>query len=202
MRTPFRMIQLFNPTETYQNDDVNSKCKILFNKLSEYNLSEDLTPVIQINKLIYNKTFEVVNWYLKSSNKSAINSKRFCFFYVNNFNLSNKKVLEWLKNTFQILLEMNIEIVPIFNNVEALYYDVVEEILLEKNGAIINNFIRNNDENYLCLFLRYSSFIITNDMTLKLVSEIENKYCLYYNFLEQDTFSKQSLFQDVKKLIN
>ena len=202
IKTPFRVSQLFNPIKTYENDDVNSKCMILFNKLGAYKLSKDLTPMIQISKLIYNKTFELVNWYLKSSNKSAINSKRFCFFYVNNFNLSNKKVLEWLKNIFQILLEMNIEIVPIFKNVSLLYYDFFEEIQLKKNGAIINNFIDNNDENYLYLFMKYSSFVITNDISLKLVSDIENKDCLYYNFQKEYTFSKYSLFQDVKKLIS
>lgn len=202
IRTPFRMPQLFKTSKIYQNDEVNRKCKILFNKLLEYQLPEELTPVIQINKQIYNKTFEVVNWYLKSSNKLSINSKRFCFLYVNNFNLSNKNILEWLENIIQILLEMNIEIVPIFENVEALYYDLAEEISLQKNRSIISNFIRNNDTNYLYLFMKFSRFIITNDESLKLASELEQKPCLYYSFQNDDTFSKQNVFQDVKNLIN
>ena len=162
IKTPFRMSQLFKTFKKYQNEEVSRKCNELFDKLSEYELSKDLNPVIQINKQIYNKTFEVVNWYLKSSNKLVINNKRFCFLYVNNFNLSNKNILGWLKDIFYILLDMNIEIVPIFENVKESYYDLATEISMQKNGSIISNFIRHNDANYLYLFL--FSYLIFEDL--------------------------------------
>lgn len=200
IRTPFKFLSWFKKlSKTYNRSFIEKKTSQILTQLQHYEVTNNLTPIININNIVYSKTFEMVNWVLRSSNKPTLMNKRFCFIYLNN--LINTKEENLLKKIIYGLLENNMLVIPIFKKDFIIVNTIVKNLSLKKRELIIDNFIQNNDPNYLFLFLKYSKFVITNDESLKIVCETNKKPCVYHNFYGNEE-TDQSILRDINLLIN
>jgi hypothetical protein len=198
IRTPFKLINIFKPKKAYQKEYVTLKCIDVFSKLKEFKLATPIQPEIIFNSGIYTKTYEMVNWFLKSSNKFSLGSYRFCFLYFKSLKESDNEQLFELINA---LLEKNIFIIPIFYDSIINSENYSKKIPENKKNLLIRNFAQNNDNNHLYLFLKYSKFVITNDESLKIACNLSKKTYVYYNFDDKELVL-QNVIKDINFLIN
>lgn len=195
IRTVFKLSNLFKSEETYQKEYVQAKCGYIFNQLKEFEGAQTQNPEVILDATIYEKTFEMVQWFLKSSNKFSLINYRFCFLYFKSLKESDHEQLFELINA---LLEKNIFIIPIFYNSKINVENYSKKTPENKKNLLIRNFAQNNDNNHLYLFLKYSKFVITNDPCLKIACDQIQKNMLFYDFENKSRFSKQDFLRDLK----
>lgn len=195
IRTVFKLSNLFKSEETYQKEYVQAKCGYIFNQLKEFEGAQTQNPEVILDATIYEKTFEMVQWFLKSSNKFSLINYRFCFLYFKSLKESDHEQLFELINA---LLEKNIFIIPIFYNSKINVENYSKKTPENKKNLLIRNFAQNNDNNHLYLFLKYSKFVITNDPCLKIACDQIQKNMLFYDFENKSRFSKQDFLLDLK----
>jgi len=188
VRTVFKLSNLFTSEKSYQQEYVQLKCSNIFSKLKEFEGSQTLTPEVILEKKIYEKTFEMVQWFLKSSNKFSLSSYRFCFLYFKSLKESNNETLFELINA---LLAKNIFVIPIFYDSIINSENYAKKIPKNRMNLLIRNFSQNNDNSHLYLFLKHSKFVITNDHCLAIACNQTNKKVLFYDFEEENSFLKQ-----------
>ena len=92
-------------------------------------------------------------------------------------------------------------VIPLFKKNFDILDAISNAISLKKRGLLIDNFVQNNDSNYLYLFLKYSKFVITNDESLKIACGLTKKPHLYYNFDDKELVL-QNVIKDINFLIN
>ncbi|MGK0413752.1 MAG: ADP-heptose:LPS heptosyltransferase [Polaribacter sp.] len=195
IRTIFKLSNLFKSEKAYQKEYVHVKCGYLFNQLKEFEGSQTLNPEVILNTIVYEKTFEMVQWFLKSSNKFSLGSYRFCFLYFKSLKESDNEQLFELINA---LLEKNIFIIPVLYDSIINLENYSKKIPENKKNLLIRNFAQNNDNNHLYLFLKHSKFVITNDPCLKIACDQIQKKILFYDFENKSRFSKQDFLLDLK----
>lgn len=202
IRTPFKFLSFFKKlSKTYKISLVEKKTSQLLEQLRLYGATKNLVPVIKINNIVYSKTYEMANWVLKSSNKPPLSNNRFCFIYIDNLISVNTKEGDLLKKIINSLLEKNMLVIPLFKKNFDILDAISNAISLKKRGLLIDNFVQNNDSNYLYLFLKYSKFVITNDESLKIVCEPIEKPCVYHNFNDYEV-AHQNVLRNINLLIN
>jgi|TARA_B110000046_G_C12887123_1_gene352683 hypothetical protein len=194
IRVPFNFLTLFKKApKWYKKELSDQKTRQLQDQLQHYGISKNLEPVININKNIYAKTFEMVNWFLKSANKQLLTNNNFCFIYFNELYQFDTKE-KWVEEILVSLLENNVQVIPVFN------YNF-QDFSHRNRALLIDNFAQNNDSNYIYLFLKYSKFVITNDESLKIACNLSKKTYVYYNFDDQELIV-QDVIKDINFLIN
>ena len=194
IRTPFKFLSFFKKlSKTYKISLVEKKTSQLLEQLRLYGATKNLVPVIKINNIVYAKTFEMVNWFLKSANKQLLTNNNFCFIYFNELHQFDTKE-KWVEEILVSLLENNVQVIPVFN------YNF-QDFSHRNRALLIDNFAQNNDSNYIYLFLKYSKFVITNDESLKIACNLSKKTYVYYNFDDQELIV-QDVIKDINFLIN
>jgi cobalamin biosynthesis Mg chelatase CobN len=194
IRTPFKFLTLFKKTaKSYQKELSDKKSRHFLDQLHPNGIAKNLEPIININKTIYAKTFEIVNWVLKSANKQSLTNNNFCFIYFNELHQFDAKE-KWVEQILDALLENNVQVIPVFN------YNL-EEFSHKKSTLLIDDFVYNSDANHIYLFLKYSKFVITNDESLKIACGLTKKPHLYYNFDDKELIL-QDVIKDINFLIN
>lgn len=173
VRTPFKLANIFKSDKTYQKENVSLKCAHIFSKIKSFEFVPKLQPEIIFNQDIYAKTHEMVNWFLKSSNKFLLSSYRFCFLYIKSLKETEN---EQLFHLMDVLIENNTCTIPIIHDSRIAFDNYRKKIPINKENLLVSNFIQNHDNNHLSLFLKHSEFVITNDQSLKIACEqIEKK---------------------------
>ena len=195
VRTSFKLVNIFKSEKQYIEEYVASKCSAIFNKLKEFEGSQTLNPEIILDKNVYIKTHEMVNWFLKSSNKFSLTNYRFCLLYFKSAKETNN---EQIFDLITALLEKNIFIIPIFYDSVVPLENYSKKIASNKQNLLVRNFMQNNDNNHLYLFLKYSKFVITNDPCLKIACNQTQKKVLFYDFEDQKQFSKEDFLLELK----
>jgi|TARA_B110000240_G_C13491773_1_gene449930 ADP-heptose:LPS heptosyltransferase len=195
VRISFKLANIFKSEKRYIEEYVASKCRAIFNKLKEFEGSQALHPEIILDKNVYAKTHEMVNWLLKSSNRFPLTNHRFCLLYFKSVKKTNN---EQLFDLITALLEKNIFIIPIFYNSEVPLENYSKKISSNKQNLLIRNFTQNNDNNHLYLFLKHSKFVITNDPCLKVACDQTQKKILFYDFEDKKQVSKMDFLLDLK----
>tara|TARA_B110000037_G_C17096712_1_gene496289 strand:+ start:454 stop:1341 length:888 start_codon:yes stop_codon:yes gene_type:complete len=194
IRIPFKFLTLFKKTaKSYQKELSDKKSRHLLDQLHHYGIAKNSEPIININKTIYAKTFEIVNWVLKSANKQSLTNNNFCFLYFNElYQFDNRE--NWVEEILDWLLDNNIQVIPVFN------YNL-QEFSHKKRALLIDDFVFNSDANHIYLFLKYSKFVITNDESVKIACGLTKKPYLYYNFDDKELVL-QNVIKDINSLIN
>jgi cobalamin biosynthesis Mg chelatase CobN len=194
IRIPFKFLTLFKKTaKSYQKELSDKKSRHLLNQLHTKGIAKNLEPIININKTIYAKTFEIVNWVLKSANKQSLTNNNFCFIYFNELHQFDTKE-KWVEQILDSLLDNKVQVIPIFN------YNL-QEFSHKKSTLLIDDFVDNSDANHIYLFLKHSKFVITNDESLKIACGLTKKPHLYYNFEDKELIL-QDVIKDINFLIN
>lgn len=194
VRTSFQLANIFKSTKTYQQEYVSLKCTHIFSKITPFEFVPKLEPEIIFNQDIYAKTHEMVNWFLKSSNKFSLSSYRFCFLYIKSLKETEN---EQLFNLMDVLLENNTCTIPIIHDSEIAFENYLKKIPDNKGNLLISNFMQNHDNNHLFLFLKHSEFVITNDHSLKIACEQIQKKLLFYEFYENKQITKEEFSLDL-----
>ena len=189
------MVNIFKSEKQYIEEYVASKCSAIFNQLKELEGCQTLNPEIILDKNVYAKTHEMVNWFLKSSNKFSLTNYRFCLLYFKSAKETNN---EQIFDLITALLEKNIFIIPIFYDSVVPLENYSKKIARNKQNLLIRNFVQNNDNNHLYLFLKYSKFVITNDPCLKIACDQTQKTILFYDFEDKKQVSKEDFLLDLK----
>ena len=195
VRTSFKLANIFKSEKRYIEEYVASKCTAIFNKLKQFEGSEVLNPEIILDKNVYAKTYEMVNWFLKSSNKFSLGNYRFCFLYLKSLKKEDNKQFF---NLIDALLENNTFTIPIFYDSILPLENYIKKIPNNKKNLFISNFTQNNDNNHLYLFLKYSKFVITNDPCLQIACNQNQKKILFFKFEDQKQFSKEDFLLELK----
>jgi ADP-heptose:LPS heptosyltransferase len=195
VRTPFQLANIFKSEKTYQQKNVSAKCAHIFSKIRPFEFVPKLQPEIIFNQNIYAKTHEMVNWFLKSSNKFLLSSYRFCFLYIKSLKETEN---EQLFNLLDVLIENNICTIPIIHDSEIAFDNYQKKIPSNKQNLLVSNLIQNHDNNHLFLFLKHSEFVITNDQSLKIACEQIEKKLLFYKFDSSKQIRKEEFSLDLR----
>lgn len=195
VRTPFKLANIFKSDKTYQKENVSLKCAHIFSKIKSFEFVPKLQPEIIFNQDIYAKTHEMVNWFLKSSNKFLLSSYRFCFLYIKSLKETEN---EQLFHLMDVLIENNTCTIPIIHDSRIAFDNYRKKIPINKENLLVSNFIQNHDNNHLSLFLKHSEFVITNDQSLKIACEQIEKKILFYNFDGTKQITKEEFLLDLQ----
>ena len=194
VRTPFQLTNIFKPLKTYQQEDVSLKCTHIFSKVKPSEFTPKLEPEIIFNQDIYAKTHEMVNWFLKSSNKFLLSSYRFCFLYITSLKETEN---EQIFNLLDALIANNTCTIPIIHDSEITLDNYLKKTPSNKQNLLVSNFIQNHDNNHIFLFLKHSEFVITNDQSLKIACEQIEKKILFYKFDDAKQMTKEEFSLDL-----
>lgn len=197
IRTPFRIAKLFKSHKLYEEHQIKLKCFELFNQLKDVETPDPIAPEIILNHSIYTKTFEIVNWSLKSSNQFTLSNHRFCFLYLDIDSKQDKNVIFDL---LEGLVETKTLTIPVFSSLDAAVKKHLDKITENNPNLLISNFILNNDHNHISLFLKYSKFVITNNETLKIACMQNQKKVVHYDFNSKKPLTKKDVFLDLNLL--
>lgn len=161
---------------------------------SHENVEEEYRIVYDKNA--YRKNYDFVNWRLKSSGLPTITNHNFCFVFISGKSLSNKLEFQNLKFIFSKLNDYNLKSYLFTNS------SVSENVNLEiqKLSCIDMSNINLIDITYLLLFIKHSRCCITNNLSIKIMGDMEQKKVLFYN-LENKKFSQTNFLLDLKKII-
>ena len=197
IRTRFKIASIFKSSKNYEEDQIKLSCVELFDKLKGVDIPEPFQPEIILNHSIYTKTFEIVNWFLKSSNQFTLTNYRFCFLYLDiNDEQDRPLTLELLNG----LSDTKTLTIPVFSKLDASIKDHLDKIAENNPNVLISNFILNNDHNHLNLFLKYSKFVITNNESLKIACSQIQKKIAFFDFNSKKPFTKKDVLLDLKLL--
>lgn len=197
IRTRFSFKKIFKSSKNYEDNEIELKCIELFDQLKDLNTPDPIEPKMILNHSIYTKTFEIVNWFLKSSNQFTLTNNRFCFLYLDvNSEHDNNLIFEVLDG----LLETETLTIPVFSNLNTEVKAYLDNITENNPKQLVSNFVLNNDQNHISLFLKYSKFVITNNRSLKIASEQIHKKIIHYNFESKKAFTKRNVLSDLKIL--
>lgn len=197
IKTRFRFKKIFKSFGDYDKKEINQKCIELFDQLKNLNITEPIEPEMILNHSIYTKTFEIVNWFLKSSNQYTLTNHRFCFLYLDlNSESDDNTVFDLLEG----LLDTKTMTIPVFSTLNPAVKKYLDKKTEDNPDLLISNFVLNNDQNHISLFLKYSKFVITNNISLKIASTQIQKKIIYYNFDPKKTFNKRNVISDLNTL--
>jgi len=197
IRTPFRVAKLFKSSKQYEEHQLKLKCFELFDQLKDVEIPDPIAPEIILNHSIYTKTFEIVNWFLKSSNQFTLSNHRFCFLYLDIDSEQNNNVIFDL---LEALIETKTLTIPVFSTLDEAIKKHLDKITENNPNLLISNFILNNDYNHISLFLKYSKFVITNNETLKIACTQNQKKVVHYDFNSKKSLTKKDVFLDLNSL--
>lgn len=157
------------------------------------NLEEEYK--IAYDKNAYTKNYDFVNWRLKSSGSPTITNHNFCFVFISGKSLSNKLKFKNLKFILSKLNEYNCKSYLFTNS------SVSENVNLEiqKLNCIDISNINHININYLLLFIKHSRCCITNNLSIQIMGDMEQKKVLFYN-LKNKKFSQTNFLLDLKKI--
>lgn len=197
IRTPFRVSKLFKSSKQYEEHLIKLKCYELLDQLKDVEIPNTIAPKIILNHSIYTKTFEIVNWFLKSSNQFTLSNHRFCFLYLDFDSEQDNNILFDL---MERLIETKTLTIPVFSSLDEAIKKHLDKITENNPNLLITNFIQNNDHNHISLFLKYSKFVITNNTTLKIACAQIQKKVVYYDFNSKKPLTKKDVFLDLNLL--
>lgn len=197
IRTHFSFKKIFESTENYDASKLELKCVELFNQLKDFDTPEPIKPKMILNHSIYTKTFEIVNWFLKSSNQFTLTNHRFCFLYLD---INSKLDDNLIFNLLDGLTETDTLTIPVFSSLNPKIKAYLDNLSENYPNLLISNFVLNNDQNHISLFLKYSKFVISNNISLKIASEQIQKKIIHYNFESKKTFTKRNVISDINLL--
>tara|TARA_B110000967_G_scaffold71040_1_gene73551 strand:- start:3390 stop:4298 length:909 start_codon:yes stop_codon:yes gene_type:complete len=197
IRTRLKIAKLFRGNKDYGESQIKLKCIELFDQLKNFEIPDSIKPEMILNHSIYAKTFEIVNWFLKSSNQFTLTNYRFCFLYLDiNSEKNNNYILDMLDG----LLESKTLTIPVFSTLNEPVKKYLDEITKNNPNMLISNFVLNNDQNHISLFLKYSKFVVTNNASLKIACAQIQKKIVYYDFDSKKEFTKKDVFLDINLL--
>ena len=190
IRTPFKISNLLKSSKDYDEGQVKLRCMDLFDPLKGVKIPETLQPEMIINHSIYTKTFELVNWFLKSSNQFTLTNYRFCFLYLDLNDFDSEQNNPFIFDVLDGLLETKTLTIPVLSKLNTPLKNYLDKITANTPNVLISNFILNNDLNHINLFLKYSKYVITNNKSLKMACTQIDKKLVYYDF-----DSKKSIYK-------
>ena len=197
IRTRLKIAKLFRGDKDYGESQIKLKCIELFDQLKNFEIPDPIKPDMILNHSIYAKTFEIVNWFLKSSNQFTLTNYRFCFLYLD---INSDQNNNFLFNLLDGLLDTKTLIIPVFSNLNIPIKKYLDKITESNPNLLISNFILNNDHNHINLFLKYSKFVITNNASLKIACAQIQKKIVHYDLGSKKVFTKKELLSDLNLL--
>ena len=156
IRTRLKMAKLFREDKDFGDPQVKLKCIALFDQLNNFEIPDSIKPEMILNHSIYAKTFEIVNWFLKSSTQYTLTNSRFCFLYLDID--SEKKKNSYILDILDGLLESKTLTIPVFSTLNEPVKKYLDKITKNNPNMLISNFVLNSDQHYIGLFLKYSKY--------------------------------------------
>lgn len=192
---------LFRDNTVYDEPYVNTTCTWLLNQLQSITNGAILKPKLFINKQVYATTYEMVNWFLKSSHKMILGNSNFCFLYIDSTNTKVGEELEGVTKLLRVLVSANIYSIIIYKRFKESVANSLIPMDIVNHNLLVKNFSDSDESSLLYFFLKQSKFIVTNNESVKIASACENKKCLHYSSESMVAKSENDFLMDFKSVL-